>query len=112
MTQFKFKGKQWLIENKELLIGWTIGAGVDQAFTKNLIGRVEYLYADYGHKNFTVTPASTHNIGFKAQVVRGRGSSDAQDLLQGGSFALSRKTVQRFSGRGAAGAIGSSTISV
>jgi len=33
--------------------GWTIGAGVDYAFTDNIVGRVEYLYADYGSKNYT-----------------------------------------------------------
>src|SRR4051795_5506751 len=71
LTQFKFRENSGPIQNKELLMGWTIGAGVDQAFTKNLIGRVEYLYADYGHKNFAVAPGDIYNIGFKAQVVRG-----------------------------------------
>lgn len=30
--------------------GWTIGAGVDHAFTDNIFGRVEYRYTDYGSK--------------------------------------------------------------
>jgi outer membrane immunogenic protein len=71
LTQFKFRENSGPIQNKELLMGWTIGGGVEQAFTKNLIGRVEYLYADYGQKNFAVAPGDIYNIGFKAQVVRG-----------------------------------------
>src|SRR3954467_7220453 len=71
LTQFKFRENSRPIQNKELLMGWTIGGGVEQAFTKNLIGRVEYLYADFGHKNFAVAPGDIYNIGFKAQVVRG-----------------------------------------
>jgi outer membrane immunogenic protein len=31
--------------------GWSIGGGVDYAFTRNLIGRVEYLYDDFGHRD-------------------------------------------------------------
>ncbi len=29
-------------------VGWTLGAGVDQAFTNNLVIRIEYAYADDG----------------------------------------------------------------
>jgi outer membrane immunogenic protein len=32
--------------------GWTIGGGIAYAFTDNLIGRIEYLHADYGTKAF------------------------------------------------------------
>lgn len=28
--------------------GWTVGAGLDYAFTDNIFGRVEYRYNDYG----------------------------------------------------------------
>lgn len=31
--------------------GWTIGAGVDYAFTDNWIGRLEYRYYDFGDKD-------------------------------------------------------------
>ncbi|MBB3964905.1 MULTISPECIES: outer membrane protein [Rhizobium] len=31
--------------------GWTVGAGVDYAFTDNVFGRVEYRYNDYGSKD-------------------------------------------------------------
>ena len=33
-------------------VGWTIGAGVDYAFSNNWFGRVEYRYTDYGTKNY------------------------------------------------------------
>jgi outer membrane immunogenic protein len=71
LAEFKFRENSGPIQNSELLTGWTIGGGIDQAFTKNLIGRVEYLYADYGHKDFTVAPGDVYNIGFKTQTVRG-----------------------------------------
>ena len=32
--------------------GWTIGAGLDYAFTPNLIGRLEYRYTDWGDADF------------------------------------------------------------
>jgi outer membrane immunogenic protein len=31
--------------------GWTIGAGLEYAFTDNIIGRIEYRYADNGHES-------------------------------------------------------------
>ncbi|TCR91927.1 outer membrane protein [Rhizobium sp. BK376] len=31
--------------------GWTLGAGVDHAFTNNIFGRVEYRYTDFGSKD-------------------------------------------------------------
>jgi outer membrane immunogenic protein len=49
--------------------GWTIGAGVDQALTNNLIGRLEYLYADYGSKTYTVGP-DVYTVHFKGQIAR------------------------------------------
>ena len=36
----------------EFRTGWTIGGGIDYAATQNLILRVEYLYADFGEKNY------------------------------------------------------------
>ena len=70
VADFKFRENSGPIQHSEVLTGWTIGAGIDQAFTKNLIGRVEYLYADYGHKDFALAPGDTYNIGFKSQTAR------------------------------------------
>jgi outer membrane immunogenic protein len=52
--------------------GWTVGAGFDYAFTNNLIGRVEYRYADFGTFNYTaaVFPAFVENHKYTESVVR------------------------------------------
>jgi outer membrane immunogenic protein len=34
--------------DSDTLNGWTIGAGIDHAFTDNIFGRLEYRYNDYG----------------------------------------------------------------
>ena len=36
------------IDDDDTLHGWTIGAGLDYAFTDNMFGRAEYRYNDYG----------------------------------------------------------------
>jgi outer membrane immunogenic protein len=51
--------------------GWTIGGGIDQAFTNNLIGRLEYLYADYGGKSYTLAPDDVYEAHFKGHTLRG-----------------------------------------
>ena len=38
--------------------GWTVGAGVEYAFTNNLTGRIEYRYTDYGRINAVTVPAA------------------------------------------------------
>src|SRR5665213_891202 len=50
--------------------GWTIGGGVDHAFTSNLVGRLEYLYADYGHVRYNLSPSDWYDVGFTAQTLR------------------------------------------
>ncbi|MDR5012105.1 MULTISPECIES: outer membrane protein [Agrobacterium] len=36
----------------DILIGWTAGAGVEHAFTDNILVRGEYRYSDFGNKDF------------------------------------------------------------
>ena len=36
------------LNDDDMLNGWTLGAGVDYAFTDNVFGRLEYRYNDYG----------------------------------------------------------------
>lgn len=37
---------------EEMFSGYTVGAGVDYAFTDNIFARVEYRYSDFGSKTF------------------------------------------------------------
>jgi outer membrane immunogenic protein len=39
------------------LTGWTVGAGWDYAFTRHLVGRIEYRYTDYGKAHGELLPA-------------------------------------------------------
>ena len=71
MANFDFRENGGPNGGSNLLTGWTLGVGIDQAFTKNLIGRLEYLYSDYGSHDFTPTPGDVYNVGFKSQIVRG-----------------------------------------
>ncbi|WP_105427927.1 outer membrane protein [Neorhizobium tomejilense] len=36
-------------DDDDMLNGWTVGAGVDYAFTDNIFGRLEYRYNDFGN---------------------------------------------------------------
>ena len=48
--------------------GWTVGAGVEYAFTDNWIGRVEVRYTDFGKSRFRVAPDTRFKAGFHETV--------------------------------------------
>lgn len=49
----------------DTLNGWTIGAGVDHAFTDNIFGRLEYRYNDYGRGELFGT-----NVDYKQNIIQ------------------------------------------
>lgn len=51
--------------------GWTIGAGVEYAFTDNLIVRGEYRYSDFGSENYAAIPLfSAHSLDLDTHDIR------------------------------------------
>jgi len=51
--------------------GWSIGGGAEFAFTRNLVGRIEYLYDDYGHKDYIGVTGDPYRVSLTGQTVRG-----------------------------------------
>jgi outer membrane immunogenic protein len=51
--------------------GWSAGGGVERALTGNLIARVEYLYDDYGHKDYAGIAGDQYRVSLTAQTLRG-----------------------------------------
>jgi outer membrane immunogenic protein len=47
-------GATWGGSKSDTQTGWTLGGGVEYAFTNNLTAKAEYLYYDLGNKNYAV----------------------------------------------------------
>jgi outer membrane immunogenic protein len=71
LAKFQFSEHDGPTATTSVMTGWTAGGGIDQALTRNLIVRVEYFYADYGSRNFSVSSGDDYSIGFKSQMLRG-----------------------------------------
>ncbi len=52
--------------------GWTIGGGIEAAFTNNIIGRLEYRYTDYGTNVYDTKPKTKVDFN-SSQVMVGVG---------------------------------------
>ncbi|GAA2849515.1 outer membrane immunogenic protein [Aminobacter aminovorans] len=57
-------------EFSDTLVGWTLGVGVEYAFTDTLLARAEYRYTDYGDLDFSGLGGATGRFGFKTSDVR------------------------------------------
>ena len=51
--------------------GWSVGGGIDYAFTRNIIGRIEYLYDDFGHKHYTGSDGDPYRVSLTGHTLRG-----------------------------------------
>ncbi|MDX8460451.1 outer membrane protein [Mesorhizobium humile] len=58
--------------HNEAYIGWTVGAGVEHAFTDKWIARVEYRYSDFGSKALSAAAglATVTNVDLKTHDLR------------------------------------------
>lgn len=60
-----------LYSESKLHSGWTIGGGVEYRFAPNLSGKVEYMYADYGKRNYASSVYSGGvNLGASMHTVK------------------------------------------
>jgi outer membrane immunogenic protein len=54
--------------SNDIRVGYTVGGGLEYAFTDRLSGKIEYLYADLGRKNYTLTDISNPANTFAAHA--------------------------------------------
>jgi opacity protein-like surface antigen len=52
-------------------VGFSVGAGVEYAFTQHLLGRVQYIYDDFGGKDYTAIDGGIYRVNLTSQTVRG-----------------------------------------
>ena len=55
--------------DRNWMTGYSVGAGVERAFSKNIIGRVEYDYSDFGSKQFNLS-GSTPQADLKGHALK------------------------------------------
>ncbi len=57
----------WNGSQSETRTGWTLGAGVEYAFTRNITAKLEYLYYDLGDKTYTSNAIGPLQASLKTQ---------------------------------------------
>jgi outer membrane immunogenic protein len=51
-------------------IGYSVGAGVEYAITRNILARLQYIYDDFGGHNFGAIDGGTYHASLKGQTAR------------------------------------------
>lgn len=56
--------------SSDVLAGWTVGAGLEYAFTDRLTSRIEYRYADLGSQDYAPAGLAPFKQDYKFQAIR------------------------------------------
>jgi outer membrane immunogenic protein len=69
-TSYGFTGGPgpFVTMNVQTTDGWTAGAGVEYAFTNNILGRVEYRYTDLGRASFVNLATNSAELGNRVTI--------------------------------------------
>ena len=67
-TSYALLGSAPFVTNGSNPNGWTVGAGVDYAFTNNVFGRIEYPYTNLGTLGFVNVPTNSADAGNKQPI--------------------------------------------
>ncbi len=51
--------------------GYSVGGGVEYAFSRNLLGRLQYIYDDFGSKNYVSSDGGLYRVSLTSQTFRG-----------------------------------------
>ena len=51
--------------------GFSVGGGVEYAFNRNLLGRLQYIYDDFGSKNYLAADGGIYRVSLTGQTLRG-----------------------------------------
>jgi outer membrane immunogenic protein len=54
-----------------ILTGFSVGAGIEYAFSQHILGRLQYIYDDFGARNFTAIDGGIYHVNLTAQTVKG-----------------------------------------
>jgi outer membrane immunogenic protein len=52
-------------------VGFSVGGGVEYAFTRNFLGRLQYIYDDFGSKTYVAADGGIYNVSLTSQTLRG-----------------------------------------
>ena len=67
-TSYALLGSAPFVSNGGNCNGWTVGAGVDYAFTDHVFGRIEYRFTDLGMRGFVNVATNSANSGNRVTV--------------------------------------------
>jgi outer membrane immunogenic protein len=52
-------------------VGFSVGGGVEYAVTRNLLARLQYIYDDFGSKNYVAADGGIYRVSLTSQTLRG-----------------------------------------